>query len=84
MMNYDRIIRLLSSVIDDVYHNRVDRGTECDLFYALAEMVGDSNVMTNLILDEYDSRVVELNCRVRYASSGKWERYVIWKEGDIE
>lgn len=83
-MNYDRIIRLLSSVIDDVYHKKVDRGTECDLFYALAEMVGDSNVMTNLILDEYDSRVVELNCRVRYASSGKWKSYVIWKEGDIE
>lgn len=83
-MNYDRIIRLLSSVIDDVYHNNVDRGTECDLFYALAEMVGDSNVMTNLILDNYDSRVVELNCLVRYASSGKWESYVIFKEGDIE
>ena len=66
-MNYDRIIRLFSSVIDDVFHNRVDRGTECDLFYALAEMVGDGNVMTNLILDEYDSRIVELNCRVRYA-----------------
>lgn len=83
-MNYDRIIRLLSSVIDDVYHNRVNRGTECDLFYALAEMVGNSNVMTNLILDDYDSRIVELSCRVRYASSGKWKSYVIWKEGDIE
>ena len=83
-MNYDRIIRLFSSVIDDVFHNKVDRGTECDLFYALAEMLGDGNVMTNLILDDNENRIVELNCRVRYASSGKWESYVIWKDGDIE
>lgn len=83
-MNYDRIIRLLSSVIDDVYHNKVDRETECDLFYALAEMLGDGNVMTNLIFDDFEGRITELNCRVRYASSGKWESYVIWKEGDIE
>lgn len=83
-MNYDRIIRLFSSVIDDVFHNKVNRGTEEDLFYALAEMVGDSNVMVNLIFDDYDSRIIGLTCRVRYASSGKWENYVIWKEGDIE
>ena len=82
-MNYDRIIRLFSSVIDDVFHNNVNRGTECDLFYALAEMLGDGNVMTNLIYDDNEGRIVELNCRVRYASSGKWESYVIWKDGDI-
>lgn len=83
-MNYDRIIRLFSSVIDDAFHNHVNCGTECDLFCALAEMLGDGNVMTNLIYDDNDQRIVELNCLVRYASSGKWESYVIWKDGDIE
>lgn len=83
-MDYDRILRLWSSIIDDVFHDNVDRATELELQTALALMLGESNVMTNMIYDDNEQKFIELNCRVRFASTGKWKSYVIWKDGDIE